>query len=233
MSELRTLKSEIRKVATPGRARINKWFFKTAPGEYGEGDRFLGVTVPQLRVLARTHQNLALRDAERLLQSPWHEERLLALLILVRQHARGDVRVRHAIHRLYLRNTRRINNWDLVDSSAPQIVGAHLIDSHRSLLRKLAQSSSLWERRIAMIATQHFIRNGSFGDALTIAGLLVHDDHDLIHKAVGWMLREIGNRHRASEERFLRKYAHVMPRTMLRYAIEKFPHTLRRRYLAR
>jgi 3-methyladenine DNA glycosylase AlkD len=233
MSGLRTLKSDLRRVASPERARINKWFFKTGPGEYGEGDRFLGVTVPQLRILAKAHQNLALRDVERLLQSRWHEERLLALLILVRQYARGNAPARDAIHRLYLRNTHRINNWDLVDSSAPQIVGAHLADGGRSILRRLAKSKSVWERRMAIIATQHFIRQGDFDDALEIAGMLVHDEHDLIHKAVGWMLREIGNRSRAAEERFLRRHAHVMPRTMLRYAVEKFPEPLRRQYLAR
>jgi 3-methyladenine DNA glycosylase AlkD len=233
MSPLRALKSQIRKAASPERARINKWFFRTAPGEYGAGDRFLGVTVPQLRVFARTYRDLPLRDVEQLLQSPWHEERLLALLILVRRHAGADAGDRRAIHRLYLRNSRRINNWDLVDSSAPQIVGAHLAQGDRSILRRLARSTSLWERRMAIVATQHFIRQGDFDDALRIAALLVHDDHDLIHKAVGWMLREIGNRSRAAEERFLRRHAHEMPRTMLRYAIEKFPESKRQQYLNR
>jgi 3-methyladenine DNA glycosylase AlkD len=220
-------------VADAGRAKINKWFFKTGRGEYGEGDRFLGVTVPQLRQIARAHQDLPLADAVKLLQSRWHEERLLALLILVRQYSRGDERTRRTIHQTYLRNTRWINNWDLVDCSAPQLVGAYLEQGDRSALRRLARSRSVWERRIAIIATQHYIRNGEFDDTLAIARLLRDDEHDLIHKAVGWMLREVGNRNRAVEERFLRAHAHAMPRTMLRYAIEKFPEPLRKKYLTR
>jgi 3-methyladenine DNA glycosylase AlkD len=233
VSALASARRDVRNVANAGRATINRWFFKTGPGEYGEGDRFLGVTVPQLRQIARAHQDMPLGDVVRLLESRWHEERLLALLILVRQYARGDERTRQRIHRAYLRHTRFINNWDLVDSSAPQIVGAHLRRGDRSSLRRLARSKSVWERRIAMIATQHYIKNDEFDDALAIAALLRDDEHDLIHKAVGWMLREVGNRNRAVEERFLRAHAHMMPRTMLRYAIEKFPKSLRKRYLAR
>jgi 3-methyladenine DNA glycosylase AlkD len=184
-------------------------------------------------VLEREYRNLPLASVVTLLRSPWHEERLLALLILVGQHVRGDDRTRQAIHQLYLRNTRSINNWDLVDSSAAQIVGAHLETRDRRVLRRLARSKSVWERRIAMIATFHYIRQGDFADALAIAALLRHDEHDLIHKAVGWMLREIGKRNRAAEERFLRTHARGMPRTMLRYAIERFPPTLRRTYMAR
>ena len=214
-----------------GQAETNKWFFKTGPGQYGEGDRFLGITVPQLRAISRTHRDLRLNAVAALLGSRWHEERLLALLILVHQYRRADEPTRAAIHRLYLDHTRSINNWDLVDSSAPQIVGAHLETRDRSKLRRLARSPSLWERRIAMLATYHYIRKNDFADALAIAELLLHDDHDLIHKAVGWMLREIGNRDRAVEEDFLRRHARVMPRTMLRYAIERFPEPLRRKYM--
>ena len=228
---VRNVRRDLRKVASAERAKINQWFFKTGPGEYGHGDRFLGVTVPQLRAIARTHQDLQLEEVRELLTSRWHEERLLALLILVRQYGRGDERTRRTVYRLYLRHTRWINNWDLVDSSAAQIVGAHLEAGDRSILRRLARSKSLWERRIAMIATSHYIRKGDFNDALAIATLLVGDEHDLIHKAVGWMLREIGNRDRDVEERFLRKHAAAMPRTMLRYAAEKFPEAIRRRYL--
>jgi 3-methyladenine DNA glycosylase AlkD len=230
--QLQQVRRDVRKVASRKRANVNKWFFKTGPGEYGEGDRFLGVTVPALRKLARRYQDLPPADIVTILKSPWHEERLLALLVLVRQHARGDERTRRHIHRIYLRNTRSINNWDLVDCSASQIVGPQLDGTSRALLRRLAKSSSLWERRIAMIATYHRIRQGEFKEALEVAGLLVDDPHDLIHKAVGWMLREIGKRDRKTEERFLRKHAHRMPRTMLRYAIEQFPKPLRRRYLA-
>ena len=228
---IRSLRRDLRKVATAERARINQWFFKTGPGEYGHGDRFLGVTVPQLRAIARSHRDLPLKAVLELLTSRWHEERLLALLILVRQYSRGDGRTRQMIYQAYLRHTRWINNWDLVDSSAAHIVGTHLETRDRSALRRLARSKSLWERRIAMIATYHYIRQGEFADTLAIARLLVGDRHDLIHKAVGWMLREVGNRNRAAEERFLRAHAHSMPRTMLRYAVEKFPESLRMRYL--
>jgi 3-methyladenine DNA glycosylase AlkD len=229
---LGSVRRDLRKVARPERAKSNKWFFKTGPGEYGAGDRFLGVTVPQLRTLAREYRNMPLKYVVKLLQSPWHEERLLALLILVRQYVAADVRTRRAIHQLYLRNTRSINNWDLVDSSAAHIVGAHLETGDRHALRRLARSKSLWERRIAMIATYHYIKRGDFRDALAVAELLIKDEQDLIHKAAGWMLREIGKRDRRTEERFLKKHAARMPRTMLRYATEKFPPSLRRRYLA-
>jgi 3-methyladenine DNA glycosylase AlkD len=229
---LASVRRDIRKLARPERAERNKSFFKLGRGEYGEGDRFLGVSLPQLRTLAREYRDMPLKYVATLLQSRWHEERLLALLILVRQYVRADPRARHAIHQLYLRNTRSVNNWDLVDSSAAQIVGAHLETRDRRVLRRLARSKSVWERRIAIIATYHYIRQRDFRDALAIAALLRRDEHDLIHKAVGWMLREIGKRDRRTEERFLKKHAPRMPRTMLRYAIEKFPQPLRRKYLS-
>jgi 3-methyladenine DNA glycosylase AlkD len=229
---LNSVRRDIRKVARPERAKSNKWFFKTAPGEYGAGDRFLGVTVPQLRTLAREYRDMPLTYVIKLLQSRWHEERLLALMILVRQYVAADVRTRRTIHQLYLRNTRSINSWDLVDSSAAQIVGAHLETGNRRTLRRLARSKSLWERRIAMIATYHYIKQGDFRDALVVAELLVKDEQDLIHKAAGWMLREIGKRDRRTEERFLKKHATRMPRTMLRYATEWFPPRVRRKYLS-
>jgi 3-methyladenine DNA glycosylase AlkD len=229
---LNSVRRDMRKLARPERAKSNSWFFKTAPGEYAAGDKFLGVTVPQLRVLAREYRDMPMKYSVTLLRSPWHEERLLALLILVGQYVRGDARMRQAIHQLYLRNTGSINNWDLVDSSAAQIVGAHLESRDRRVLRRLARSKSVWERRMAMIATYHYIRRRDFKDALAIAALLRRDEHDLIHKAVGWMLREIGKRDRAAEERFLRTHARRMPRTMLRYAVERFPPRLRRKYLS-
>ncbi len=206
-------------------------FFRTGAGEYGAGDRFLGLSVPQVRGLARTHAELRLPDVERALDSPWHEERLLALLILVRRYARATATDRDRLFRLYLRKRDRVNNWDLVDVSAAAIVGAHLENRDSRVLDRLARSPSLWDRRIAMIATYHDIRRGLFDNALRVAGMLVADEHDLIHKAVGWMLREVGNRDRAAEEQFLRDHP-GMPRTMLRYAIEKFPEPLRRRYLS-
>jgi 3-methyladenine DNA glycosylase AlkD len=222
---------ELTRHSDPDRAVALRRFFKTAPGEYGAGDRFLGLTVPAVRVVSARYSRLQLHDLEALLQSPWHEERLLALVILVRQYESGTRTGRAAIYRLYLRNTHRINNWDLVDCSAGQIVGAHLCDGSRAVLQRLARSRSIWERRVAIIATGFYIRRGEFGETLRIARTLLADPHDLIHKAVGWMLREVGKRDRAVEEEFLRRYAHRMPRTMLRYAIERFPESVRRRYL--
>jgi len=225
------LRRDLRNVSTRARARASERFFKTGPGEYGEGDRFLGATVPDLRKLSVKYEALSLKDLSSLLKSRWHEERLLALLILVRQYERGAQPARNAIHKLYLGHTKYINNWDLVDASADAIVGAHLDEGDRALLHKLAQSRSVWERRIAILASLHYIKKGEYDDTLTITELLLRDEHDLIHKAVGWMLREIGKRDQAVEERFLKTHAARMPRTMLRYAIERFPEPLRRRYL--
>jgi 3-methyladenine DNA glycosylase AlkD len=221
----------LRALADPVQAAALQRFFKTGPGEYAEGDRFLGVKVPAIRTLAREYRALPLDETARLLRSPWHEARTLALVILVRQYARADEATRARIHRLYLDHTAYINNWDLVDGSAEHIVGAHLADGRRTLLRQLANSRSVWERRIAVMATFHFIKLGEFEETLALAERLLDDPHDLIHKAVGWMLREVGKRDRAAEEAFLRAHAARMPRTMLRYAIEKFPEPLRRRYL--
>jgi 3-methyladenine DNA glycosylase AlkD len=206
-------------------------YFRTGPGDYGEGDQFLGIRVPALRKLARALRGTPLDAAAELMRSHWHEARLLALLLLADIHARGDAATREAVYRLYLDNTRYVNNWDLVDTSAPGIVGAHLVEGDHGVLDRLARSESLWERRIAIMATQHFIRRGDFGTTLRIAEMLVNDPEDLIHKAVGWMLREVGNRDRAAEETFLRRHHRTMPRTMLRYALEKFPPDLRAAYL--
>ena len=224
---LAALRRDLRAVADPEHATASRRFFKTGKGEYGERDRFLGVRVPELRAVARRYAGLPLQDLEELLDSAWHEERLTALVILVARYRKQP----EAVYELYLRKMPRINNWDLVDVSAPHIVGAHLETRDRKPLYKLARSPSVWERRIAMLATQHFIRRGDFRDALALAKLLLNDEHDLIHKAAGWMLREIANRDRAAAEAFLKKYAAKMPRTMLRYAIEKFPDPLRQHYL--
>jgi 3-methyladenine DNA glycosylase AlkD len=215
----------------PADAAFLQGFFRTGPGEYGEGDRFLGIRVPVLRTLIREYRGMAVEEMETLLRSPWHEARLLALLLLVDAWVRGGAETRERIHRLYLASTAYVNNWDLVDSSAAQLVGAQLEAGDRGKLEDLARSASLWERRIAIIATLHYIRRGDFGTTLRIAELLVDDRHDLIHKAVGWMLREVGNRDRAAEEAFLRRHHRTMPRTMLRYAIEKFPEDVRKAYL--
>jgi len=208
-------------------------FFKCGPGQYGEGDAFLGIMVPTLRKLSREFTPISVDEAFALLQSKWHEARILALMILVRKYERGDEQARQEIYRRYLASTSRINNWDLVDVSAPAIVGAYLLDRDRAPLFALAKSSSLWERRTAVISTQHFIRHGDVDDTLRIAEVLLDDGHDLIHKATGWMLREVGKRDQKVLERFLRKHARHMPRTMLRYAIERFPEELRRRYVTR
>ena len=215
----------------PEKARFLQGFFKTGPGEYAEGDRFIGIKVPQVRLLLREYRGLTPTDALPLLASPIHEERLFALLALVRAFEKGDQPIREQVYTLYLANTGRINNWDLVDVSAPQIVGGFLLERDPAPLDLLAQSASLWERRIAIMATFTFIRHSRFEDTLRIARLLLHDREDLIHKATGWMLREVGKREPAVEEGFLREHCHVMPRTMLRYAIEKFPEEKRQIYL--
>lgn len=204
-------------------------FFKTGPGEYGEGDVFLGIKVPVLRAVAKEHRDIALDDAVELLQSPLHEVRLLALFIMVLQYERSGNK--SAIYRVYLANTHRINNWDLVDVSAADIIGAHLLERDRRPLYRLARSKSLWERRIAIIATLYFIRRNQFDDTLAIADILLNDQEDLMHKAVGWMLRETGKRDLKAEEDFLRPRYKQMPRTMLRYAIERFPEPKRLAYL--
>lgn len=225
------IRRRMRAMADPGKAEVMQRFFKTGPGEYGEGDLFLGLTVPQVRVLATEHRTLDLAVAEALLQAPEHEVRLLALLILVEGYRREDA-LRVDIFRLYMESTDRINSWDLVDVTAEHIVGAHLRERSRAPLLRLARSRSLWERRIAVLSTFHFIRRGEFHDTLRIAEMLLGDREDLIHKAVGWMLREVGKRDRELLAGFLEEHGAVMPRTMLRYAVEKMPASLRRRYMA-
>ena len=229
----KVVRRHMRELRDPADARNLAWFFKTGPGEYGEGDRFLGLRVPLLRELARAFRALPLAETLVLLDSPWHEERLLALFIMVHMYDKGDNALRAAVFRAYLDNLSCVNNWDLVDASAAQIVGRHLRHTDRSLLHRLARSDNLWPRRVAIIATYHFIRDEDFRDTLDIATILLHDREDLIHKAVGWMLREIGKRDVETERRFLDRHAATMPRTMLRYAIEKFPPELRAWYMRR
>ena len=228
---LAAVKRELRALADPRDAKNLQRFFKTGKGQYGEGDRFLGVRVPQLRALARRFRSLPHEHMLSLLRSPWHEQRLLALLLLVEHYRRGTDAERATICRAYLEHTNYINNWDLVDSSAEHIVGGQLDPEDLRGVEALAHSESLWERRIAMLATFYWIKAGEFRPALHVAELLLNDSHDLIHKAVGWMLREIGKRDLAVEECFLSKHCRSMPRTMLRYAIERFPEPRRRRYL--
>jgi 3-methyladenine DNA glycosylase AlkD len=229
---LATLREELYGLADPADAVFLQRFFKTGPGEYGAGDKFLGLRVPALRRLARDYRQLRDEHAIEMLTSSWHEERLLALMLLIDGYGRGDSTRRDRIHDAYLAHTRYINNWDLVDASAASIVGQHLEARAIALLERLARSDDVWERRIAIISTLHFIRQNEFGPTLKIATLLLRDSHDLIHKAVGWMLREVGKRDRRAEDAFLKKHYRVMPRTMLRYAIERHPEKARKQYLA-
>lgn len=230
-AEAQELQQALRQLADPAIAAHSLRFFKTGPGEYGEGDRFLGIRLPVLRSVLPRFRHLELAAICEVLRSSWHEERLAALLLLADRFGRADEAARRAIFTSYLEHTAFINNWDLVDCSAAPIVGAYLADKDRSLLATLAASASLWERRIAIIATLHFIRQNDFADCLALAALLRDDRHDLIHKAVGWMLREVGKRDQQALERFLRQHYRLMPRTMLRYAIERFPEPLRLAYL--
>lgn len=218
-------------LANPKKAEFLAGFFKTGKSQYAEGDRFLGITVPAIRQIARPFRQLGLTDCERLLQSAYNDERLLALLILVEQYQKGDLGIKNRVYQVYLTNRRRVNNWNLVDSSAPYIVGAHLLQQDRSLLYQLAQSPSLWERRIAVLATFAFIRAGDFADTLKLTEQLLGDEHGLMHKACGWMLREVGKRNQSLLEGFLRQHHAIMPRTMLRYAIERFAPAKRTGYL--
>ncbi|MBY8874263.1 DNA alkylation repair protein [Micromonospora sp. PLK6-60] len=227
------VRRDLARLADPRRAEQVSRFLQMQPGGYGEGDRAIGVTVPdQRRVAGRYWRDLSLTDTAALLRSDVHEERLTALLVLVRKFARGSEPERDEIFDLVLANTDRIDNWDLVDSSAPYIVGPWLLDKDRSVLDRLAGSRLVWERRIAVMATFAFVRAGDFDWTFRLAERLLRDPHDLVHKAVGWMLREVGNRDRAAAEAFLGRHHRAMPRVMLRYAIEKFEPERRRAYLS-
>lgn len=225
------VRCKLAKLADTEKAKLLQGFFKTGPGQYGEGDMFLGITVPNIRKLVKECEGIRIEEMRKLLISGIHEERLCALLLLVRSFVKGDEDARKTIYTLYLKHTRYINNWDLVDLSAPNIVGAYLLERSREPLYVLAKSRDLWKRRIAILSTFMFIRENDFDDALRIAKLLLTDEHDLIHKAVGWMLREIGKRDMRIEEQFLKPHYQKMPRTMLRYAIERFPEQKRQKYL--
>jgi 3-methyladenine DNA glycosylase AlkD len=225
------IRRELKSMAEPDKAAIMQRFFKTGPGQYGEGDIFIGVMVPQSRRVARKFCQLPLGEVRTLLYSHIHEERLVALLILAWSYSISSSREKEEeIVRFYLDNIKQVNNWDLVDLSAPNILGAHLVERDRRLLYRLATSENVWKRRIAIVATHRFIRNGDFSDTLKIAKMLLQDRHHLIHKAAGWMLREVGKRDAAAQEAFLEKHWSVMPRMMLRYAIERLPESKRCRY---
>lgn len=229
---LKEIKRDIEQLANPKQAILLQRFFKTGKGEYGEGDVFLGIKVPVQRSVAKKYKELSFASIQQLLNSKIHEHRLIALLIMMQEFDRAEEDEKKQIFELYLKNTNNINNWDLIDLSAPNIVGNYLLDKDRNILHKLAKSNSIWEKRISMLATFEFIANKETKDALAIAEILVNDKHDLIQKAVGWMLREVGKRvSQAEEEKFLRKHYKTMPRTMLRYAIERFDNKKKEFYM--
>jgi hypothetical protein len=230
MTNVREVRKALKALAKPARADGLQSFFKTGPGEYGEGDRFIGLTMPQIRSLVRRFHPAEFAALPAILRSPIHEERMLGLLLLVERHRKGTTSERRAAYRLYLESFPWINNWDLVDVTAEHVVGAH--GTGRTQLLAWAASKNLWARRIAIVSTFHSIRRNRFADTLALAKRLLHDEEDLIHKAVGWMLREVGKRDSAALESFLRRHHRSMPRTMLRYAIERFPETKRKAYLS-
>ncbi|MCK9344497.1 MAG: DNA alkylation repair protein [Candidatus Pacebacteria bacterium] len=228
------VEKSLKKLGTKRKAESSAWFFKTGVGQYGYGDVFIGVTVPEQRKIAKEFFELPLAEITKLLESKYHECRLTALLILVGQFKKADERGREKLVKFYLKHTKHINNWDLVDLSASYILGEYLFDKDRAVLYKLVKSKNIWERRIAIIATHAFIRKGSCADTFNLAEILLADTHDLIHKAVGWMLREVGKRvSRPALVEFLEAHTHKMPRTTLRYAIEHFSEIDRKKFLAK
>ena len=228
---LENLKKELSNLADFEKANLLQGFFKTGEGQYGEGDIFLGIIVPNTRKVAKKYVGLELSEIKKILYSKIHEERLCALLILVEKFTKADESNKKLLYEFYIKNAKQVNNWDLVDLSAPKIVGAYLLSKDKKILYRLASSKNLWEKRISIISTMTFIRNNQYKDTLKLAGILMKDKHDLIHKAVGWMLREVGKKSLKDEEVFLKKHYKKMPRTMLRYAIEIFPEEKRMKYL--
>lgn len=224
---------ELKLMANQEKAGILQGFFKCGKGEYGEGDFFLGVTVPEVRKIAKKYADIEFSEVQKLLENKFHEVRQAGLFVLVKKFETGDESEKKKVYQLYLKNLQQVNNWDLVDLTAPKIIGAYLVErrTERKILYKLAQSKNLWEKRIVIVATFAFIRQNDFVDTLAISEMLLKEKHDLIHKAVGWMLREVGKRNQEVEEEFLRRHYQQMPRTMLRYAIEKFAEDRRQLYL--
>ncbi|MDH7476656.1 MAG: DNA alkylation repair protein [Microgenomates group bacterium] len=232
MNKIFSLKNDLKKLSNPKKAEGFKRFFKTGKNEYGEGDEFLGLNVAQVREVAKKHlQKLTYDDLQKLLQDKIHEYRLCALMILRLQYEKADKEEKKKFVDFYLKNTSHINNWDLVDLSCEYILGNFLLDKKRDILYKLAKSKNLWERRIAIVSTFEFIRHNQFSDTFKISEILLNDKHNLIHKAVGWMLREVGKREEKLLEKFLEKNCQKMPRVMLKYAVEKFEKKKRKKYL--
>ena len=232
MQSAKDLKRELSIYTNYEKATVLQRFFKTGKDQYGEGDIFLGVIVPDTRKVAKKFIDLSLNEVKKILYSKIHEERLCALLILVEKYSKADEKNKKIIFDFYIKNTKQANNWDLVDLSAPKIVGNYLLNKPRKILYKFAKSKNLWEKRISILSTYTFIKNKQFKDTFEIARILLHDEHDLIQKAVGWMLREVGKIDQNSEETFLNKYRKDLSRTTLRYAMERFPEKKRKRYLA-
>lgn len=229
---LKTLKAELKEAADPNRAKSLARFFKTGKGQYGEGDVFLGITLPVTRAIVKKYKDLEMAEVQALLKSKYHEERMIALLILVNRFKNLPARRQRYIFDFYLKNTKYINNWDLVDVTCRDIVGAYTAEHDKKVLYKLSKSKNLWEKRIAIISTSYFIARNEFEDTLKISKMLLGDKHDLIHKAVGWMLREVGKRDEKVLEKFLKENYEDIPRTALRYAIERFPEEKRKSYLS-
>ena len=225
-------RGEIRALANKQIAKNSLRFFKTGKGEYGHGDLFLGVKVPKIRLIAKKHTDTSITEMKKLICSKYHEERLLGLIILVNKYSKNkDRKTRNQLYKIYVSSFKYINNWDLVDVTCPHVIGKHLMDKDRSILYSWAKSDDLWAKRIAIVSTHWFIRKNDLQDTFKIAEMLLNDEHDLIHKAAGWMLREAGKKDLEKEEIFLKKHYKTMPRTMLRYAIERFPEPKRQRYL--
>ena len=227
------IEKDLQGLSNPEKARILSGFFKTGKGQYGEGDIFLGIPVPQSREIAKRYIEADFKTIQELLESKIHEHRLVALLILVEKFRKADEKSKKTIIKFYLKNTKYVNNWDLVDLSADKILGEYLFDKEKSLLYKLAKSKDLWEKRISVVSTFAFIKRNRFKETFEFTEMLLEDKHDLIHKACGWMLREIGKRNQKEAERFLQKYHKKMPRTMLRYAIERFDEKKKGFYMRR
>ena len=222
---------EIRELASKKIAKHSLRFFKTGKGEYGYGDIFLGVRAPEIRSIAKKHIDISIDDMKNLIKSKYHEERFLGLIILVNKYSKSNNEIRNQLYKIYVSSFKHINSWDLVDVTCSHVIGKHLMNKDRSILYTWAKSNDIWTKRIAMVSTHCFIRKNDLQDTFKIADILLNDNHDLIHKAVGWMLREAGKRDIKKEEGFLKKHYKTMPRTMLRYSIEKFPESKRQKYL--